>query len=183
MTREVLDLAIVRDLHEIPRRQGYTYTAFVDPSGGSADSFNLAIARIDRHTKRGVLDAIRERRPPFSPEAVVEEYARLLHIYRVTRVEGDHYGGEWPRERFRLHGINYVVADQRKSDIYLEFLPLLNAGRVELLDERRPIINSLGSNDKSPAAGSNPSTMCPALMTIWPMSRPASVKLLGRGPC
>src|SRR5688572_22812159 len=73
ITREVLDLAVNRDIHEWPPRQGFTYSAFVDPSGGSSDSFTLAIGHIDRDTKRGVLDAIRERRPPFSPETVAKE--------------------------------------------------------------------------------------------------------------
>jgi hypothetical protein len=144
ITREVLDLAIIRDLHELPPRQGYNYTAFVDPSGGSADSFTLAIGHIDKDTKRGVLDLIRERRPPFSPDTVTQEFAKLCLIYRVARVQGDHYGGDWPAERFRAHGVTYEVADKRKSEIYLEFLPLLNAGRVELLDEKRLYHQLLG---------------------------------------
>jgi len=43
---------------------GVGYAAFVDPSGGSADSMTLAIAHADKDG-RAVLDAVRERRPPF----------------------------------------------------------------------------------------------------------------------
>jgi hypothetical protein len=50
---------------------------------------------------------------------------------------GDRYGGEWPRERFRSHGIAYEPATQSKSDLYRELLPQVNAGRVDLLDDRR----------------------------------------------
>ena len=41
------------------------YVAFVDPSGGSRDSFTLAIAHAEESA--AVLDAVREVRPPFSP--------------------------------------------------------------------------------------------------------------------
>jgi hypothetical protein len=51
----------------------HSYVAFVDPSGGSSDSMTLAIAHKEGETE--VLDLIRERKPPFSPEAVVEEFA------------------------------------------------------------------------------------------------------------
>jgi hypothetical protein len=82
-----------------------TYKAFVDPSGGSADSFTLAIGHLDGQRDTCVVDAIREFIPPFSPEACVAELSQLLKSYHVTRVTGDRYGGEWPRESFARHGI------------------------------------------------------------------------------
>jgi hypothetical protein len=91
-----------------------------------------------------VLDALRERRPPFSPESVVGEFVTLLKTYWVTRVRGDHYAGDWPRERFRIKGVHYDVSKKRKSDLYLAFLPILNAGRTELLDEPRLYNQLLG---------------------------------------
>ena len=75
---------------------GRRYVGFVDPSGGSNNSMTLAIAHKDEDT--AVLDVLRERRPPFSPESVVVEFAELLKAYRVTKVQGDRYAGEWPRE-------------------------------------------------------------------------------------
>ena len=65
----------------------------------------LAIA----HDEDGVatLDAIREAKPPFSPEAVVREFVDVLKLYRVGTVSGDRYAGEWPRERFSEHGVGY----------------------------------------------------------------------------
>jgi hypothetical protein len=36
-----------------------------------------------------------------------------------------------------LHGVDYQTASQPKSDIYLTLLPLINSGRVELLDHPR----------------------------------------------
>lgn len=137
VTREVLDGAVMRDVREIPYIFNTRYHAFVDPSGGSSDSMTLAIGHVDHNTKRGILDCLREVRPPFSPEAVVEQFARILKEYKIQKVRGDYYGGEWPKDRFMKCGIGYEVAEKRKSDIYLEFLPLLNASRVQLLDEPR----------------------------------------------
>jgi hypothetical protein len=73
-------------------------------------------------------------KPPFSPDSTVREFAELLKTYGITTVHGDRYGGDWPAERFRTRGIRYEPSEKVRSDIYLEMLPLLNARRVELLD-------------------------------------------------
>lgn len=117
---------------ELPPVEETRYVGFTDPSGGSQDSFTLALAH--REAERVVLDVVRERRPPFSPEAVVREFAEVLAAYRVTEVQGDRYAGEWPREQFRKVGIEYRASEKVKSDLYRELLPLVNGGRVELLE-------------------------------------------------
>jgi hypothetical protein len=134
VAREVVDAAVAQGRHELPPVQGVGYRAFVDPSGGSADSMTLAVAHRDRTSGNVVLDAVRERKPPFSPEAVVDEFCALLLQYGLRTVTGDRYAGEWPRERFHVHGVTYEPSEPPKSDIYRDVLPLLNAGRVELLD-------------------------------------------------
>jgi hypothetical protein len=121
------------------------YAAFVDPSGGAADSMTLAIAH--HENGRAVLDCLRERRPPFSPEDVVMDFAKILSIYGVHRVRGDRYAGEWPRERFRRYGIGYTCSEQAKSDLYRDLLPHLNAGTVELLDHPR-LVGQLASLER-----------------------------------
>ena len=136
VSREVVGACVMTGRHELPPLSGVAYCGFVDPSGGSQDSMTLAIAHRDKDGI-AVLDAVRERRPPFSPEAVVEEFATLLAGYRITKVVGDHYAGEWPRERFRFHGIAYEPCEQSASDIFRDTLPLLNSGRVQLLDHPR----------------------------------------------
>jgi hypothetical protein len=134
IAREVVEAAIVPGRHELPPLKGIFYNGFVDPSGGSADSMTLAICHEDQATKRVIVDAVRERRPPFSPDNVVTEFAQLLKSYKIYKVTGDRYAGEWPRERFRLHGVEYLVADKSKSDTYRDVLATLNSGRAELLD-------------------------------------------------
>ncbi len=145
-------LEVVRDcidpeVEERPPEEGISYMAFVDPSGGSSDSFTLAIGHVDPDTNKRVLDVIRERKPPFSPEAVVEEYAALLDSYNVREVYGDRYAGKWPAERFAAHGIRYKQAPMVKNEIYLAFLPLLNSRSVRLLDNK-VLFNQLVSLDR-----------------------------------
>jgi hypothetical protein len=135
VSREVVEAAVVAGRYELPRLEGVRYFGFVDPSGGSSDSMTLAIAH--REGERVILDAVRERKPPFSPDAVVAEFAALIKQYGCRFVRGDRYGGEWPRERFRTHGADYQIANKDRSAIYVELLPLLNSGRADLLDHAR----------------------------------------------
>ena len=151
LSRDALDAAVAPHRRELPPSGELWYVAFVDPSGGSADSMTLAIAH--RQHDRVVLDAVREVRPPFSPAWVVEEFGRLLKDYRVTTVVGDHYGGEWPREQFRRRGIEYALSSRAKSEIYGELLPLLNSGRAELLDHPRLLAQLAGLERRTSRAG------------------------------
>jgi hypothetical protein len=121
--------ACVGDHREMQPVAGCTV---VDPSGGSEDSFTLAISHRDRRNDLIVIDCVRERVPPFSPEQVVEDFATLLKSYGITRVTGDRYGGEFPRELFRKHGITYDLAKQTKSELFRDLLPLLNSVRITL---------------------------------------------------
>jgi hypothetical protein len=134
--RAALDAVTVRERFELAPIPGVAYVGFVDPSGGSADSFTLAIAHRDA-AGVPVLDLLREVKPPFSPESVVTEFARDLKRYNVGVVSGDRYAGEWPREQFRKHRIEYEPAELTRSELYLELLPLVNSGGVELLDHAR----------------------------------------------
>jgi hypothetical protein len=132
--------ACVGDYVERAPIAGQRYYGFVDPSGGSADSFTLAISH--REGDRAFIDATREIRPPFSPEAVVDEFAALLKTYRVFLVRGDRYAGEFPRELFRKRDIEYRVSEKPKSDLFRDLLPMLNSGRIVLPKNER-LVNQL----------------------------------------
>lgn len=150
VSREAVAAVVPSGVRERGALDAAQYVAFVDPSGGSVDSMTLAIAHQDG--LRGVLDCLRERRAPFSPESVVEEFATTLEIYGITEVTGDRYAGEWPREAFRRHGITYVPAEKPKSDLYRDLLPLVNSGEVALLDNDR-LFNQLVSLERRTARG------------------------------
>jgi hypothetical protein len=162
IAREAVEAAVCCGRFELPPSNGVRYSAFVDPSGGSSDSMSLAIAHHDRTTGHVVLDAVRERRPPFSPDAVVAEFAELLKTYGgVHKVVGDRYGGEWHRERFRAHGLTYEPAEKSKSELYGELLPLLNAGRCELLDNQRFVAQLCGLERRTARSGRDSIDHCP----------------------
>src|SRR5262245_28776855 len=106
ITREAVEACVTLGVHERPPQRMHSYVAFVDPSGGSSDAMTLAIAHTEGETE--ILDVIRERKPPFSPEAVVEEFTSLIKSYRCSKVFGDRYAGEWPREQFQKRGVYYA---------------------------------------------------------------------------
>lgn len=149
-TREAVAAVVDEGVLERPRDSRQSYVAFVDPSGGSSDSMTLAIGHLEKD--RAVVDAVRERKAPFSPEAVVKEFAALLNLYGITSVQGDRYGGEWPREAFRKSGIRYDLAEQTRSELYLAMLPAVNSGLVDLIDVPR-LENQLISLERRTSRG------------------------------
>jgi hypothetical protein len=151
IAKEAVELCLAPHVYERGPVPGTRYSAFVDPSGGSADSMTLAIG----HEQDGVavLDAIRERKPPFSPEAVVAEFAVLLKSYRVTKVTGDRYAGEWPRERFDAHGIRYEPAAKPKSELYRDLLPAINSRKADLLDHPKLVAQLVGLERRTARGG------------------------------
>jgi len=150
IAREAVESCVVAGRRELPPLRAIQYRAFVDPSGGSSDSMTLAIAHLEK--ERIVIDAIRDRTPPFSPESVVDEFASLLKAFRVSSVVGDRYAGEWPRERFRRSGIQYLPSAAPKSALYRDMLPALNSGQVELLDHPK-LINQVCNLERRTARG------------------------------
>ena len=152
VSREVVDAAVVPGRRELPRLAHVAYRGFVDPSGGGADAMTLAIAHRDP-SGAVVLDLVRERRPPFSPEQVAGEFAGTLRAYGVHRVTGDHYAGMWPKEQFAKHGVHYETSDRSKSEIYQESLPLLNSGKIELLDHPRLAAQLCGLERRTARSG------------------------------
>jgi hypothetical protein len=117
-----------------------------DPSGGANDAFTLAIAH--HEGKTAILDLVRERQPPLSPEAVIEEYAGVLRKYRITQVIGDRYAGEFPREVFRKHGVNFEPAE-RSSDL----VSVINSRGCDLLDNNRLVGQLIGLERRVRTAG------------------------------
>jgi hypothetical protein len=137
--------ACVGDHVEMAALDKHHYSAFVDPSGGSSDSFTLAIGHQDG--KRVVVDAIREIKPPFSPESVIDDLCVLLKKYRINKVIGDRYAGEFPREQFRKRDIDYECSEKPKSDLFRDLLPVLNSGGVVLPKSER-LVNQLSSLER-----------------------------------
>ena len=167
------------------------YVAFADPSGGSHDSFTLAIGH--REHERMVLDLCRGVKPPFSPEQVVMEFAALLKSYRCSSVVGDRYSGAWVIESFSKAGIFYRHSELTKSELYLEGAPLFAQGCVDLLDapplaiqlmqlERKTSRSGRDSVDHAPGGHddyANAACGCLALLASQTAQQPAMMEIVG----
>jgi hypothetical protein len=119
VSREAVMACVQPGVLERPKEHYRSYVAFCDPSGGSSDPMTLAIGHKDLQTKVMIADAIREVKPPFSPEAVCREFAGLCKTYGITKIIGDRYAGEWPKEQFGKFGIMYEQSAKPKSDLGL----------------------------------------------------------------
>jgi len=150
VTIEAIEACISSGVYERLPLSELTYYGFVDPSGGSQDGMTLAISH--REGDVALLDCIREVTPPFSPEAVVKEFVDVLRGYRVASVRGDRFAGEFSREPFKKLGIDYLVSQDSKSQIYQTLLPLLNSRRIDLLDDKR-LVGQLLSLERRTARG------------------------------
>lgn len=150
VSREVVEACVIPGLKVRPPARSLLYKAFVDPSGGANDAMTLSVAHLERD--RCIVDLLIERKPPFSPEAVVAEFVETLKAYGLSSVTGDRYAGEWPREAFRRRGIAYELAGETRSELYQGLLPLLNSGRIELLDDNR-LVSQIAGLERRVARG------------------------------
>ena len=151
VSHEAVAACIEHGVIERAPDQGRAHVGFVDPSGGSSDAMTLAVAY--RDGERVHLAALREVKPPFSPKSTVADFATFLRSYGVAMVRGDRYAGEWPREQFRKHGIEYQPADKTRSELYGELLPLINSGGRRLLDDKRLVSQLVGLERRTSRAG------------------------------
>jgi hypothetical protein len=90
-------------------------------------------AGLQRH-----LFCVAERKPPFSPDAVIEEYVAL-----DVPVHQGLWGSvrRWMAEgEFHKRSVYYEPAEKPKSELYRDLLPLINSGAVDLLENERLIV-------------------------------------------
>ncbi len=134
LTIEAIQAVTIPGRYELPPMPGISYTAFCDPSGGRKDAATLAIAHKEKDF--AVVDLARRWKAPHDPSQVAAEMAAILKDYRLRKVTGDRYAGAWPETEFSKHGVRYSPAEKSKSDIYIEFLPMVLSGRVELVENK-----------------------------------------------
>jgi len=163
--RDVVEAAVVKDRFELPPSRGIVYTAAVDPATGSGeDSYSACIVHRDpMNQDRIIVDAIRDWSPPFSPnDLLVNEVGLFLKSYDITKVFSDSYAGEFAREPLeRNFSITVAVSDKNKSTCYLETLPYLNSGRIELLQNKK-LIDQFCKLERKTARGGRDSVDHPA---------------------
>jgi hypothetical protein len=148
LLRKIVDLAVRTSPLELPYDKAHKYTAFVDPAGGGADEYCLAIGH--REDETTVIDVLRARRG--IPAEITARYAALLKTYGIRKVVGDKYAGSWVSDEFGRHGISYSPSEKPKSGLYLDLLPALNSGMVELPPDDR-LVNQLIGLERRTARG------------------------------
>ncbi len=149
LTREVVEQYVVKGRQELSPRPKTNYSAFVDMSGGRHDDAALAIAHRDRVV---VVDLLHRWKPPFSPDDVIGDCCQVLQKFGLHRVTGDNYAAEFVVASFKKRGVQFRKAEQPKSQLYLELLPQLCSGQVELLDNET-LITQLASLERRTRSG------------------------------
>jgi hypothetical protein len=61
----------------------------------------------------------------------------LFKAYRISRCKGDRWAGGFPIDRCKAHGITLEPSEKTKSELYQDFLAIVNSQRCELLDHAR----------------------------------------------
>jgi hypothetical protein len=104
-------------------------------SGGQSDSSVLAVAHREGDTV--VLDLVEEVRAPHKPAAAVAHFAPMVKAYGGYKVIGDRYASGFSEGVFSENRLKLEHSELNKSELFAEFLPILNSGRVRLLDDKR----------------------------------------------
>ncbi|POP52984.1 hypothetical protein [Zhongshania marina] len=128
ISREVIESCTRTSPLELPYNNKFRYFGFADPAGGGQDEFTMAIGHHEGDVT--IVDVVRGLKG--TPSAIVAEYAQLFKAYKVSSIIGDRYAGSWPADEFKKHGITLNHSEKAKSDLYVDCLPMLNSGRVEL---------------------------------------------------
>jgi hypothetical protein len=103
--------------------------------------------------KRVIVDACRRWPAPHDPAQVAREVAAFLHSYGVRTAIADQYGAGLTVSIYGEAGITLVPAAVTRSEAYLNLLPLLTTGRIELPPEPRLRQELLGLERRTARSG------------------------------
>lgn len=150
LPRALIENLVVPDRTELLPMNRPRYVAFADLSGGRADDAGLAIAHREERTV--VVDLLRRYKPPFNPTDVIGRMCEECRRFKIRRVTGDNYAAEFCKGAFEQQGIGYSKSDKPKAALYLELLPRLCSGEIELLDDKA-LVNQLASLERRTRSG------------------------------
>ena len=100
-----------------------------------------------------VIDCVRERPSPFSPLAVVSEFAETMRRYWLHEATGDRYGAAFNKELFAQNGVAYEISSKTKADLYLDLLPRINSGLIRMPDNDVLVKQLLALERKTSGSG------------------------------
>lgn len=149
IAREVVETVTRAEPLELPYNSRHRYFAFADPAGGGQDEYTMSIGH--REDSRVVVDLVRAKKGV--PSEITAEYAALMKAYRIREAHSDKYAGSWPADEFQKHGITIEYSPKPRSELYLDALPSLTSGRVELPPDNRLVTQLAGLERKTSRAG------------------------------
>ena len=150
LPREVIDTVVVKGRKELLPDRSKKYFGFADVSGGRNDDAAVAIGH--KHERKVIVDFAKRYKAPHSPYVIIASMSEELRRYRIRSVVGDNYSAEFVASAFTSNGIRYQKSDLPKSQLYLELLPRICSGEIELLDEEISI-NQLSSLERRTRSG------------------------------
>jgi len=150
LPREVIESVVVKGRKELLPNQSISYFGFADVSGGRSDDAALAIGH--KNASKVIIDFIQRYKPPHSPYQVIGSMSEELRRYGIKKITGDNYSAEFVKQAFQSNGIAYQKSELPKSQLYLELLPRICSGEIELLDDEISI-NQLASLERRTRSG------------------------------
>ena len=105
------------------------HTAFADLSD-ELETFTLAVAHM-QDGKIKFAELVR-RKPPFSRDRVVGEFAKTVRTYEISEVYGERFSNGWTTEVLRRNGLRHHRMGYDRPDVLRDFFTLLNDGKVVL---------------------------------------------------
>lgn len=142
---------------ELPYDKRENYFCFVDVAGGGGQDL-YAIAIGHRKEERIIIDVVRSHRPKFNPDQLTSEYVALCGQYRIRKVCGDKFSGDWALNSWAKHSeglIEYIKSDRTKSELYLNCEGLFNTEAIELPNKERALSELKDLIRKSRSGGKN----------------------------
>jgi hypothetical protein len=150
LPREIIDAVVIKNRLELLPNQSIIYFAFCDVSGGRSDDAGIAIGH--KNGRKIIVDFQKKYRPPHSPYQVIGSMCEELRRYNLRKITGDNYSAEFVKQAFESNGIKYEKSELPKSQLYLELLPRLCSGEIELLDDEISV-NQLASLERRTRSG------------------------------
>jgi hypothetical protein len=147
---EVIEQVVIKGRIELLPNSNERYFAFCDVSGGRVDSSALAIGH--RKGRKTVVDFVKEYKPPHNPYEVVSSMCGECRRFSIRQIVGDNYSAEFVKQAFEGNGIRYKKCEFPKSQIYVELIPKICSGEIELLDNEK-IIGQLAGLERRTRSG------------------------------
>jgi hypothetical protein len=155
-----IEACTIRNRFALPPLGDVLYFAAIDPTGGGADAFTLAIVHAEYvDTQLRIVQDVmkgwsKSRTEKLHLRSTVTEIAQTLQAFGITAILSDRYAPGWVAEAFVDPGITVEHAPD-KSTCYLELEPVIAQGAIDLLDHPK-MLRELATLERRVRPGGKP---------------------------